>query len=71
MADKGPRKKIMLASTAKNKNGNPTGTVYMTYRNTRNTTEKMNPTKFDPKAWNEKEGKSGMHVPFKEKKIPK
>lgn len=71
MADKGPRVKVMFASTGKNKNGNPTGTVYMSYRNKRNTPDKLELTKFDPLAWDEKAGKPGKRVLFKEKKIPK
>lgn len=66
-----PREKIMLQSTGKTKQQNPTGTFYTTYKNKRNTTDKLNIKKFDPRAWNPKTNSSGMHVIFKEKKIPK
>ena len=71
MAKAGPRIKIMLASTGKTKEGKRTGYFYTTYKNTRNTTDKLNIKKFDPRAWNEATGKHGMIVAFKEKKIPK
>lgn len=71
MAKTGPRIKIMLLSTGKTKEGKATGYFYTTYKNTRNTTEKLNIKKFDPRAWNEKAGKLGMMVVFKEKKVPK
>ena len=66
-----PREKIMLQSTGKTKDGRPTGTFYTTYKNKRNTTDKLNIKKYDPRAWNPVTGKFGMHVLFKEKKIPK
>ncbi len=70
-----PREKIMLASTGKTKEGNPTGTFYTTYRNKRNMEAKGNGKlelkKYDRRAWNETTNKCGMHVVFKEKKIPK
>lgn len=65
------REKIMLQSTGKTKASKPTGTFYTTYKNKRNTTEKITIKKFDPRAWNPKTGRNGMHVAFKEKKIPK
>lgn len=65
------REKIMLQSTGNTKAGRPTGTFYTTYKNKRNTTEKITIKKFDLRAWNPKTGKNGMHVNFKEKKIPK
>lgn len=68
---KGPRVKIMLQSTGNNKLGKPTKYCYYTYKNTRNTTEKLNIKKFDPRAWNEELQKFGMYVIFKEKKVPK
>ena len=71
MAKTGPRIKIMLLSTGKTKEGKDTGYFYTTYKNTRNTTEKLNIKKFDPRAWNPATGKYGMVVVFKEKKIPK
>ncbi|WP_304986022.1 50S ribosomal protein L33 [Coxiella-like endosymbiont] len=69
-----PREKIMLQSTGKTKAGKPTGTYYTTTKNKRNTGNiegKLSIKKFDPRAWNPETGKCGMHVAFKEKKIPK
>jgi len=63
------REKIKLVSTAKTKSGKPTKTFYTTTKNKRQTTEKINIKKFDPKAFNAETGKSGMHVIFKEDKI--
>ena len=71
MAKTGPRIKIMLVSTGKTRKGQPTGYFYTTYKNTRNTTEKLNIKKFDPRHWDETTGKHGKTVLFKEKKIPK
>lgn len=71
MASKGPRIKIMLLSTGKNKEGKDTGYFYTTYVNPRNTTEKLELYKFDPRAYNPKTGHRGMKVIFKQKKIPK
>lgn len=66
-----PREKIILQSTGKTKAGKPTGTYYTTYKNKRNTTDKLDIKKFDPRAWNPKTGKLGIHILFKEKKMPK
>ncbi len=71
MAKTGPRIKIQLTSTGKTKAGKATGYFYTTYKNTRNTTDKLNIRKFDPRAWNKTTDKHGMYVTFKEKKIPK
>jgi large subunit ribosomal protein L33 len=71
MASKGPRIKIMLLSTGKNEKGKDTGFFYTTYINPRNTTEKLELMKFDPRAYNAKIGRPGMKVLFKQKKIPK
>lgn len=65
------REKIMLLSTGKTKDGKPTGYFYTTYKNKRNTTDKLQLKKFDPRAWNPATQKYGMYVTFKEKKIPK
>ena len=67
MAAKSAREKTMLVSTGKKKDGKPTGYFYTTKKNKRNTPEKMAIMKYDPRAWNEKTGKFGMHVLFKEK----
>lgn len=71
MAGKGPRIKIMLLSTGKNQKGVDTGYFYTTYVNPRNTTEKLELHKYDPRAYNAKTGRPGMKVLFKQKKIPK
>lgn len=71
MANKGPREKIMLQSTGKTEDGNPTKYSYTTYKNKRNTPDKMELRKFDPRAWDATKGKLGMYCAFKEKKVPK
>lgn len=71
MAKASAREKILLESTGKNKNGKATRYFYMSYINKRNTTEKLELMKFDPRAWNEELGKLGKKVLFKQKKVPK
>lgn len=66
-----PREKIMLQSTGKTKAGKTTDTYYTTIKNKRNTPEKLKIKKFDPRAWNPETSKYGIHVVFKETKIPK
>ncbi len=66
-----PREKIMMQSTGKTKKGTPTGIYYTTTKNKRNSEEKLSRKKFDPLAWNAEANKRGMHVIFKEKKLPK
>ncbi len=68
---KGPREKIQLTSTGKTFEGKATGYFYTTYKNKRNTPDKLNIKKFDPRAWNAAIGRNGMYVIFKEKKIAK
>lgn len=68
MAAKG-REKIKLASTGKTKAGKPTGTYYTTNKNKSKTTEKLQFSKYDPRAYNAETGKSGMHVLFREEKL--
>ena len=67
------REKVKLVSTAKNKDGRKTGTFYTTTVNKRARAStgkgKMEIKKFDPRALNEKTGKLGAHVLFKEDKI--
>lgn len=63
------REKIKLVSTGKTAAGKPTKTFYTTTKNKRKNTEKINTKKFDPRAFNQETGKSGMHVIFKEDKI--
>lgn len=64
------REKIMLLSTGKTKVGKPTGTYYTTAKN-KQMADKLSRSKYDPRAWNAETGKCGMHVDFKEKKLPK
>ena len=71
MAKAGPREKIMLLSTGKTEAGVATGYFYTTYKNKRNTPDKLELRKFDRRAFNPETGRCGMYVPFKEKKIPK
>ncbi|HLB57607.1 MAG TPA: bL33 family ribosomal protein, partial [Gammaproteobacteria bacterium] len=40
-------------------------------KNKTNTPDKLARKKYDPLAWNKDTQKCGMHVDFKEKKIPK
>ncbi|OGT46872.1 MAG: 50S ribosomal protein L33 [Gammaproteobacteria bacterium RIFCSPHIGHO2_12_FULL_38_11] len=72
MAKAGSREKIQLRSTGKTKKGTPTGYFKTTMINKRNAEDKkLEPMKYDPRAWNEATGKVGMRVVFKQKKIPK
>lgn len=63
------REKIKLVSPGKNKAGKPTKTYYTTVKNKRQTTEKLALKKYDPKAYDPKTGKTGLHLVFKEDKI--
>ena len=46
------REKIQLVSTGKTKAGKPTGYFYTTHKNKRNTTDKLNRRRYDPRAYN-------------------
>lgn len=63
------REKIKMLSTGKTKAGKSTGTFRTTTKNKKKTTEKLKIKHFDPRAYNTKTGKSGMHVIFEETKI--
>jgi large subunit ribosomal protein L33 len=66
------RDKIKLVSTGKTKEGQATGYYYTTIKNKRKTDAskgKLELKKFDPRAYDTKSGKHGMHVVFKEEKI--
>jgi ribosomal protein L33 len=67
------REKVKLISTAKTQDGKKTGTFYTTTVNKRARAStgkgKMEIKKFDRRAMNEKTGKLGAHVLFKEDKI--
>lgn len=63
------RDKIKMLSTGKTKAGKPTGTFRTTTKNKKTTTDKLKQKHYDARAYNEKTGKSGMHVIFEETKI--
>lgn len=63
------RDKIKLLSTGKTKEGKPTGTFKTTSKNKKKTTEKIKKKFYDPRAYNSKTDKNGMHVLFEETKI--
>ena len=65
------REKIKLVSTGKTKEGKATGYYYTTTKNKRaeGGKTKLERKKFDPRAYNSKTDKKGMHVLFKEEKI--
>ena len=63
MAKKGVAVKVRLVSEA------GTGYTYYAKRSAR-AEYKLEQRKFDPRAVNEKTGKKGAHVTFKEKKMP-
>lgn len=63
------REKIKMLSTGKTQKGKPTGTFRTTTKNKKKTTEKLKLKCYDPRAYNTKTGKNGMHVLFEETKI--
>lgn len=63
------RDKIKMLSTGKTKAGKPTGTFRTTTKNKKKTTEKLKQKHYDPRAYDAKKEKSGMHVVFEETKI--
>lgn len=69
MAKKGVAVKVRLVSTGTNAKGNPTGYTYYVKKG-KNATEKLRMRKYDPRAINEKTGKTGAHVWHEEKKMP-
>lgn len=70
MAKAGSREKVQLRSTGKSKSGKPTG-YFKTLTVNKRAEEKLELMKYDPRAWNEKTGRVGMRVLFKQKKIAK
>ena len=64
------RDKIMMKSTGKTEAGKPTGTFRTTDKNKRTTTNKLEMKSYDKRAFCKETGKSGMHVIFKEAKLP-
>ncbi|MCX7120252.1 MAG: 50S ribosomal protein L33 [Gammaproteobacteria bacterium] len=72
MAKSGSREKVQLRSTGKTKKGTPTGYFKTLKVNKKKSSDaKLEPMKYDPRAWNEATGKVGMRVIFKQKKISK
>lgn len=69
MAKKGVATKIRLLSTGTTEAGASTGYTYYT-RKGRLATEKLEKSKYDPRAFNKETGKTGCHVKFVEKKMP-
>lgn len=63
------RDKIRMNSTGLTKEGKKTGYFRTTTKNKKTKPEKLVQKHFDPRAWNEKAGRNGMHVEFKEGKI--
>lgn len=63
------RDKIKMLSTGKTKAGKPTGTFKTTTKNKKKTTEKLKKKYYDPRAYNAKTEKAGMHVLFEETKL--
>jgi large subunit ribosomal protein L33 len=63
------REIIKLTSTGKTKAGKPTGTFRTTTKNKRLSPEKRKSKHYDPKAYNAKTDKCGMHVIFEETKL--
>ena len=63
------REIIKMLSTGKTKEGKPTGTFRAKTKNKKKTTEKLKMKSYDPRAYNTKTGKCGMHVMFEETKI--
>jgi len=64
-----PRIIIKMLSTGTNKKGKPTGTFRTTTKNNKTKPDKRAQKHYDPRAYNAKTGKSGMHVVFKETKV--
>lgn len=63
------RDKVKMLSTGTTKEGKKTGTFRTTTRNKRKSPEKYSYKSYDPRAYDAKTGKSGMHVQFEETKI--
>lgn len=63
------RDKIKMVSTGTTQSGKKTGTFRVTTKNKRTMTEKLKKKYFDPRAFDAKTGRTGMHVVFNETKI--
>ena len=64
------RDKIKMESTGLNKKGKLTRYSFTTTKNKKTKPEKMEMKSFDPMAFNQATGKTGMHCLFKEVKLP-
>lgn len=71
MAKAGSRENVQLRSTGTNKKGKSTGYFKTIKVNKKKGEDKLEPMKYDPRAYNPKTDKVGMHVVFKQKKISK
>ena len=63
------RDKIKMVSTGTTKSGKKTGTFRVTTKNKRTMTDKLKKKYFDPRAYDAKTGRTGMHVVFNETKL--
>jgi large subunit ribosomal protein L33 len=64
-----PRIIVKMLSTGTNQKGKPTGTFRTTTKNNKTKPDKLSLKYYDPRAYNAKTGKNGMHVIFKETKV--
>ena len=64
-----PAEIIKMLSTGTTQAGKPTGTFRTTKKNKKSTPDKLEKKHYDPRAYNAKTGKNGMHVVFKETKV--
>jgi large subunit ribosomal protein L33 len=65
-----PRELILMKSTGKTQKGKVTGTSRTTSKNKRTMTDKLEKKYYDRRAYCSKTGKIGIHVVFKEAKLP-
>ena len=70
MAKSNVREKVKLGSTGTNKDGKATGYFKTTLVNKRKEA-KLEIKMYDPRAYNAETQKVGMHVIFKQRKLPK
>ena len=70
MAKSNVREKVQLRSTGTKKDGKSTGSFRTTLVNKRKEA-KLELKMYDPRAYNPETGKVGMHVIYKQKKLPK
>lgn len=70
MAKSNAREKVQLRSTGTKKDGKSTG-YFKTTRVNKRKQEKLEVKMYDPRAYDPETNKTGMHVIFKQKKLPK